>query len=152
MIRLGSLLVLIASIGFVSVTDAAYADDVKKNDDGIVMAIDRSAGNKDPDFTEPIDYYRFTVVKDGSWQFKPLKGESRKGKLGAEDLNKWLEAIEDGGLHTVKSNPSLGALDESYMDVTVQTKYEKTRVRILLLEKLSQAIEKKIVEVAKPGK
>lgn len=152
MIRLRSLLALMASIGFVSVTDAVYADDVKKNDDGIVIAIDRSAGNKDPELTKPIDYYRFTVVKDGSWEFKPLKGESKKGKLGAEDLNKWLEAIEDGGLDTVKSNPSLGALDESYMDVTVQTKDEKTRVRILLSEKLSQAIEKKIVEVAKPDK
>ena len=45
----------------------------------------------------------------------------------------------------------LGAHDEPYMDITVQTKDKKTRVRIGLSEKLSQAIEKKIVEVAKPG-
>ena len=52
----------------------------------------------------------------------------------------------------MKSNPKLGAADEPYMDITVQTKGKKTQVRIRLEEKLSQAIEKKIVEVAKPGK
>jgi len=151
MIRLGSLLVLMASIGFVSVTEVPNADDVKTKDDGIVIAIDRSAGFTNPELTKPIDHYRFTVIKDGSWEFKPQKGESKKGKLGAEDLNKWLKAIEDGGLDKVESNPMLGALDEPYMDITVQTK-KKTQVRIRLSEKLSQAIEKKIVEVAKPGK
>ena len=142
MIRLAPLLMFMASIGLVSVTSAA----------DIVIAIDRSAGFTNSELTKPMDHYRFTVVKDGSWELKPLKGESRKGTLGAEDLDKWLEAIEEGGLDTVESDPMLGALDEPYMDITVQTRNKKTRVRIRLSEKLSQAIEKKIVEVAKPGK
>ncbi|HUP62636.1 MAG TPA: hypothetical protein VNA69_19700 [Thermoanaerobaculia bacterium] len=146
MIRLGSLLVLMASIGFVSVTDAVYADDV-----GIVIAIHRSAGFRDPELTKPMDYYQFTVVKDGNWELKPLKGESRKGKLDAEDLDEWLEAIEDG-LDEVESDPMLGALDEPYMDITVRINARKTQVRIRLSEELSQTIETKIVELAKPGK
>jgi hypothetical protein len=152
MIRLGSLLVLMASMGFVAVTDPAYAADAKKKDDAFVINIERGAGFTNPELTKPIDHYRFTVAKDGSWEFKPQKGESKKGKLGADDLNKWLKVIEDGGLDKVKSNPRLGATDEPYMDITVQTKDKKTQVRIRLEEKLSQAIEKKIVEVAKPDK
>jgi hypothetical protein len=152
MIRLGSLLVFVASMGFVSVTDSAYADDVKKKDDAFVFAIERGAGFTDPQQYKPIDHYRFTVAKDGSWEFKPQKRGFKKGKLGADDLNKWVKDIEDGGFDKVKSNPRLGAADEPYMDITVQTKDKKTQVRIRLEEKLSQAIEKKIVEVAKPGK
>jgi hypothetical protein len=144
MIRLGSLLLFMASIGFVSVTEALYADDVMKNDLRIVIAIDRSAGFKNPEVTTPMDHYRFTVLKDGSWEFKPLKGESRNGELGAEDLDQWVKDIEDGGLYRVESNPELGALDESYMDITVQTWEKKTQVRIRLSEELSQAIEKHI--------
>jgi len=146
MIRLGSLLVLMASIGFVSVTDAAYTDDL-----GIVIAIDRSAGFRNPELTKPMDYYRFTVVKDGIWELEPLKGESRKGKLSAEDLDEWLEAIEDGGLDEVESDPMLGAADEPYMDITVRINGKKTQVRIRLSEELSQMIEKKIVELARTG-
>ena len=134
MIRLGSLLLLIASIGF-----AASADRID-----FVIAIDRSAGMKND---KPMDHYRFTVVKDGSWELDPLKGESRKGTLAAEDLDEWIEAIEDG-LDEVESNPELGALDESFMDITVQTRNRKSRVRIRTSEELSQAIEEKIVELA----
>ena len=151
MIRLGSLLVFVASMGFVSVTDSAYADDVKK-DDAFVIAIERGAGLTAPNRTRPIDHYRFTVAKDGSWDFKPQRGESKKGKLGADDLSKWVKDIEDGELGKIKSNPRLGAADEPYMDITVPSKGKKTQVRIRLEEKLSQAMEKKIVEVVKPGK
>lgn len=140
-----SLLVFIASISFISITDAAYPDDMRN-----VIAIDRSAGFTNPERAKPMDHYRFTVGEDGRWELDPVKGESRKGTLDAEDLDKWLEAIEDG-LDEVESNPMLGALDEPFMDITVQTRNRKTHVRIGLSEKLSQAIEKKIVEVAKPG-
>jgi hypothetical protein len=151
MIRLGSLLVFVASIGFVSVTEAPYADDAMKNDECIVIAIYRSAGFTSAERTQPIHHYRFTVVNDGSWELTPLKGEAQKGKLGADDLEKWVKDIEDGGLSKVESNPMLGALDEPYMDITVNTREKKTRVRIPLAEKLSQAIEKKIVELVKPS-
>jgi len=146
MTRLVALLVFLASIGFVSAAQAADTDDAN-----LVIAIDRSAGFTSAERARPIDHYRFTVVKDGGWVFKPVKGESRKGKLGAEDLKRWLEAIEDGGLYTVESNLMLGALDEPYMDITVRTGNRKTRVRIRLSETLSKAVEKKIVELAKPG-
>lgn len=153
MIRLASLLTLMISMGSVRVTGSAQAGDEKKNDDGLVIAIERGAGLTPPDRTRPIDHYRFSVAKDGSWEFKPTqKGETKKGKLGADDVNKWVKDIEAGGLHKLKSNPRLGAADESYMDITVRTKDKRTQVRILLEEKLAQAIEKKIIAVAKPGK
>jgi hypothetical protein len=144
MIHLASLLIVMASMGS-PVEETLYADDVK-NDAGIVIAIYRSAGNKNPERITPIDYYQFTVIMDGKWEFKPLKGESRKGRLDAEDLDKWLKAIE-ADLDEVESNPMLGALDESYMDITLQTRRVNTRVRIRLSEKLSQAIENEIVEL-----
>jgi hypothetical protein len=46
----------------------------------------------------------------------------------------------------------LGSEDAAYMDISVQAKDKKTRVRIAPKEKLSQVIEKKIVEITKPGK
>ena len=122
---------------------------VMNGDDAFVIAIQRGAG-----FifrAKAIDYYRFTVAENGNWEFTPLKGGAKTGKLGADDLEKWVKDIEDGGLYTVDSNPDLGALDEPYMDITVNTNEKKTRVRIRLAEKLSQAIEKKIVEIVKPS-
>ncbi len=151
MIRLGSLLVFLASIGFVSVAETPHADDVKQHDEGIVIAIDRSAGFTSAEHIQPIDHYRFTIVQDGHWEFKPVKGEAKKGRLDADDLHQWVKDIEDGGLSEVESDPMLGALDEPYMDITVDTSGKKTRVRIRLAEKLSQAVEKKIVEVVKPS-
>jgi len=147
MFRLGSLLLLMGSMGFV--TEPARPHYVMNKNDAFVIAVDRSAGFKG--HAEPIDYYRFTVDAKGNWEFKPLKGEARMGKLGAEDLDKWVRDIEDGGLYTVESNPDLGARDESYMDITVNTRGKKTQVRIPLTDKLSQAIEKKIVEVVMPS-
>ena len=70
----------------------------------------------------------------------------------ADDLNQWVKTIEDGGLYKVKSDPLLPAKDADFMTITVQAKDKKTRVVIPLGEKLSQAIEKKIVELVKPGK
>lgn len=139
-------LVFMATMGFVSVTEAASAGDMKSLD--IVIDIHRSAGFTNPERDKPIDHYEFTVVKDGRWELKPRKGESRKGELSAEELSTWLEAI-DRGLDDVESDPMLGAADESFMDVTVQTRDGKDRVRIRLTERLSQAIEKNIVELAR---
>jgi hypothetical protein len=128
----------------------ALAADKTEADDALVIAIERSAGFVAPD--GPITHYRFTVAKDGSWEFKPQDGESKKGKLSADDLNQWVKAIEDGGLSKVKSDPLLPAKDADFMIITVQAKGKETRVTIPLGEKLSQAIEKKIVELVKPGK
>jgi hypothetical protein len=134
-----------------SLAAPAQAEDKAKADDAFVIAIDRSAGSDvAPD--GPISHYRFTVAKDGSWEFKPREGKSKKGKLSADDLNQWVKTIEDGGLHKVKSDPLLPAKDADFMIITVQAKDKKTRVTIPLGQKLSQAIEKKIVEIAKPGK
>ena len=128
----------------------ALAADKTEADDAFVIVIASSGGFVAPD--GPITHYRFTVAKDGSWEFKPQEGESKKGKLSADDLNQWVKAIEDGGLYKVKSDPLLGARDAPFMAITVQARDKETRVTIPLEEKLSQAIEKKIVELAKPGK
>ena len=152
MIRPGSLLVLMASVGFLPVTDAAYADRVRDSDYAFVIAIDRSAGLTSPKQTRPMDHYRFTVARNGFWELEPhFKGDAKKGRLDAEELDEWIEDIERGGLDTVESNPDLGAADEPYMDITVNTHETKVRVRIRLAEKLSQAIEDKIVEVVRAG-
>jgi WD40 repeat protein len=52
----------------------------------------------------------------------------------------------------LKSNPSLGAAAEPFMDITIQANDKKEQKRIPLQEKLAQAIEKKVLELAKPGK
>lgn len=151
MIRPGSLLLLLllGSMGFVAVAESAGPHYVTNKNDAFVIAVDRSAGFRAE--AEAIDYYRFTVAGNGDWEFTPLKGEAKKGKLGADDLDKWVRDIEDGGLYTVESNPELGSRDEAYMDITVNIMLKKTQVRIQLAEKLSQAIEKKIVEMVKPS-
>ena len=144
MIRLASLLLFMASI-------ALYADDVMENDPRIVIDVHRSAGFKNPERIQPMEHYQFTVLKDSSrefsWELDPLKGESRKGTLSAEELDDWLRDIVEDGLYEVQSNPELGARDEPYMEITVQT-WKKTKVRIRVSEELSQAIEKDIVELA----
>ena len=116
-----------------------------------IIAIQRGGGFVDP-AKDPLAYYDFTVARDGSWELKPLKGESKKGKLGADGVKKWLKEIKDGGFDKLKSNPSLGAADESYMDITLQAEDKKERKRIPLQETLAQGLEKKILELAKPGK
>jgi hypothetical protein len=133
-----------------SLAAPAPVADKPKVDDAFVIALDRSGGFVAPD--SPITHYRFTMAKDGSWEFKPQAGEPKRGKISIEDLNKWVKQIEDGGLYTVKSNPELGANDSPFMDITVQTTDKKTRVKIPLEEKLSQAIEKKIIELTERGK
>ena len=140
---------LLAGIGLFLAVPALAADKTEA-DDTFLIAVARSGGFVAPD--GPITHYHFTVAKDGSWEFKPQDGESKKGKLSADDLNQWVKAIEDGGLYKVKSDPLLGAKDAAFMAISVQAKGKKARVTIPLEEKLSQAIEKKIVELAKPGK
>src|SRR5262245_26052264 len=150
MIRLGLLLVLAGATGVNPLPSAASADDPKKGDDAVVIVIERGGGFVDP-AKDPLAHYQFTVAKDGSWEFKPLKG-SKKGKLKADDLKKWVKEIEDGGLAKLKSNPSLGAADESYMDITLHVNGKKERKRIRLEENLAQALDKKVLELAKSGK
>lgn len=142
MLHLGSLLLLVGSMGFVPVT--------ANNNDAFVIDVFRSGGNGPQ--TKAIDHYSFTVAKNGNWEFRPPKHEGKAGKLGADELNRWIKEMEDGGLYEVESNPHLGALDEPYMEITVNAKGKKTQVRISLAETLSQVIEKKIVELVRPGK
>jgi len=123
----------------------ALAADKPKGDDAFVVAIERF-------YCCDHSYFdRFTVAKDGSWEFRPPSGQPRKGKLSANDLDKWVKEIEDGGPYTVKSGPHRGSVEGS-MVITVQAKDKKTRVRAPLKASLSQAIDRKIVELVQPGK
>jgi hypothetical protein len=151
MTRARLLLVLMGSVGLIYGPGVAPAGGPKKGDDAAVIAIERGGGLVDP-AKSPLAYYWFTVAKNGAWQFKPLKGDTRKGKLGADDVARWVKEIEDGGFAKLKSNPALGAADESYMDITVRARDRKEQKRIRLEEKLAQALEKKVLELAKPGK
>jgi hypothetical protein len=151
MIRFGLLLVLAGSPGLVAVTKAASGGGPKRADDAFVLALQRGGGFVNPD-KEPLAHYRFTVARDGSWEFRPLKGEARKGKLRADDLNKWLKEIKAGGLDKLKSNPSLGAADEPFLDITIRTRDSKEQKRIPLQEKVAQAIDRKVLGLAKAGK
>jgi hypothetical protein len=150
MIRVGLLLVLVGSIGLLSLPSVAPGGGPKKAV-AAVIALQRGGGFVDP-AKSPLAYYWFTVAKDGAWELKPLKGETKKGKLGTADVNKWVKEIEDGGFHKLKSNPALGAADEPYMDITIQAEGKKEQRRIPLGAKLAQAIEKKVFELIKPGK
>jgi hypothetical protein len=62
-----------------------------------------------------------------------------------------VKEIKEGGFDKLKSNPSLGAADEPYMDITLQVNDKKECKRIPLQEKLAKAFEKKVVELARPG-
>lgn len=149
MIRVRFLLVLVSAMGVLSLPSVAAAEGPKKAG-AAVIAIQRGGGFVDP-ARSPYAHYWFTVAKDGAWELKPLKGDSRKGKLGT-DVNKWAKEIKDGGFDELKSNPALGAADESCMDITIQVNGKKEQKRIPLQEKLAQAIEKKVLELARPGK
>ena len=151
MIRCGFLLAVAGSMGLYAGTTAATTHQEKQAGDGLVLTLQRSGGFVPPD-KFPLAHYQFTVAKDGSWELKPAKGEVKKGKLAADDVTKWLKAIDDGGFDKLKSNPSLGAADEPFMDITVQGKDKKQQKRIPLQEKLAQTLEKKVLELAGPGK
>jgi hypothetical protein len=151
MIRIGFLGTLVGLMSLNFVTDAASADDPAKVDDTPVITIERRGGFIDL-AQNPLANYRFTVAKDGAWELKPGSGKSRKGKLDTDAVIKWVKEIEEKGFAKLKSNPALGAADESYMDITIQAKDKKDQKRIPLEEKLAQAIEKKVVELAKPDK
>lgn len=149
MIRVG-LLLLLGSMVMGSTTNSVDADHAKKANDDFVIAISRQQGNARP--VSPTVHYEFTVAKDGSWKFTPVEGKAKQGKLNADDLNKWLQEIANGGFGKLISNPKLGQADEPYMDITIQAKGKTERKRVRLLEKLAQAIEKKIIEIASPDK
>jgi hypothetical protein len=150
MIRGRFLLALAGSASLAFAPGAAPADEPKKAEAAVIV-IERGGGLVDPD-KSPLAHYRFTVAKDGAWELKPLRGETRKGKLKAADVDKWVKEIDSGGLGKLKSNPSLGAADEPYMDITIRGKDKKEQKRIPLEEKLAQAIEKKVFGLIKPGK
>src|SRR5262249_25652719 len=151
MIRIGFLGMLVGLMSLNFFTDAASADDPAKADDAPIITIERSGGFVDP-AQNPLANYRFTVAKDGGWELKPGRGKSKKGKLDPDAVTKWLKEIEEKGFDKLKSKPALGAADESYMDITIRAKNKKDQKRIPLEEKLAQAIEKKVVELAKPDK
>ena len=151
MIRVVFLLVLAGSTGSIALPKAAAAEAAPPADGAFVLTIERSGGFVDPD-QDPLALYRFTVAKDGGWELKPARGEARKGKLRADALTRWLKEIEEGGFDKLKSNPSLGAADEPFMEITIRAKGKKEQKRIRLEEKLVQAVEKKVIELAKQGK
>src|SRR5262245_55357761 len=101
MIRVGVLLVLVGSMGFLSHPSVASAE-VPKKAPAAVLAIQRGGGFVDP-ARSPLAYYWFTVAKNGAWEFKPLKGETKKGTLAPDDVNRWAKEIKDGGFDRLKS-------------------------------------------------
>jgi hypothetical protein len=141
---------LLGAAGLLHLTGAAPAADTKKAA-GAVIAIQRGGGFVNVD-QNPLAHYSFTVAKDGAWEFLPAKGASIKGKLGADEVPKWLKALDDGGFRKLRSEPALGAADEKYMDITVRDDAGKQQKRIRLEEKLAQALDKKILSLARPGK
>jgi hypothetical protein len=122
------------------------------SDAAFVMVVVRSAGNT-PAQMAATDYYRFTVARNGRWEFTPqFRGEPRNGKLGADEIDRWMKALKDGGLCLVESDPELGAADEPYMDIMVNANETPIHIRIRLADELSQAIEENIVEVVMSDK
>ena len=44
--------------------------------------------------------YRLTVAADGAWEYRGqrrARARIKRGKLSADELNKWVKDIEDGG-------------------------------------------------------
>ena len=151
MIQIRFLVILVGLMALTIVASAASAEEPAQRQDAAVITIERSGGFVDP-AQNPLANYQFTVAKDGAWELKPGRGTSRKGKLDTDAVTKWLKEIEEKGFDKLKSKPALGAADESYMDITIRAKDKKDQKRIPLEEKLAQAIEKKVVELAKPDK
>ncbi len=149
MFRVGLLFVLVGAAGLPSLPNVGTAGDAKKSD--ALLSIERGGGFVNPD-DNPFAHYGFTLAKDGAWELKPLKGATKKGKLDAGDVMKWVKAIDDGGFQKLKSNPALGAADEPYMEITVQLNDKKETKRIPLQATLAQTLDKKILEFAKAGR
>jgi hypothetical protein len=156
MIRFALLLTAVGSVGFLPIGGTVDAEGAKKAADAYALTIVKGGGLPPPGSPDAeLAHYRLTVAKDGSWEFRFGvfgKGKVKKGKLGADELQRWIKDIEAGGFHKLESNPKLGAADESFMDITIRARGEKTQKRISLGEKLSQAIHKKVIALTKPGK
>jgi hypothetical protein len=142
MIRDG-LLFWLGSIVLVPAANSGYADDAKKAGGAFVIAIRVQPGRAPG--------YGFTVARDGSWEFRPVNGTAKQGQLTADDLNQWLRAVEKGGFDKLISNPKLGRACEPYMDIAIRAKNRTVKKRAPLLEKLAQAIHKKILDLSSPG-
>lgn len=149
-------MIAVGSVAFLLIGDRVNVAGEKKADDAIALEIVRGGGLPPPDAPNAeLAHWRFTVAKDGSWEFRfgaSGKGGVKKGKLGADELQRWIRDIEDGGFHKLKSNPRLGGADESFMDISLRTKGEKTQKRIGMGERLPQTIHKKVFDLTKPGK
>lgn len=124
--------------------------DAENPDDPILIVIERTVGFAD--VNKPIDQYRFNLTANGKWRFKPRTGEAKTGWVSGEDVDRFVESIEKGGLRKVKSEPTRGFDDRDAMHIVVRVKKEKVDVTIGIDESLSKLIEAKIVDLAKPDK
>ena len=141
--RSGSLLLL---LGLLFAAQPRYARSIRAD---FVLVVGRSAGFINPEKAKPFDAYRFTVRKKGDWDFLPLKGEAKKGRLSAEALSDWIADMEDAGLDVVESDSELGARDEPYMEIGVHNGRNERDIRIPVDDKLARVIQKRIVELVR---
>jgi hypothetical protein len=150
------MLTAMGSVGLLLIGGTVRAAGEKKATDAYALEVVRGGGLPPPDSREAeLAHWRFTVAKDGSWEFRFGvfgKGGVKKGKLGTDELQRWIKDIEKGGFHKLESNTKLGAVDDSFMDITIRVKGEATQKRISSEEKLSQAIHKRVIELTKPEK
>jgi hypothetical protein len=142
MVRVG-LLFWLGSVVLAPAANSGETDGERKAGDAFVIAIQVQPGRSPG--------YGFTVARDGSWQYSPVNGKAKRGKLTADDLDNWLQAVEKGGFNKLVSNPKLGQACEPYMDITIRAKSRAEKKRVPLLEKVAQAIHNKIVELSGPG-
>jgi hypothetical protein len=139
--------ILAAALALLSSADRAASREEEK-DDGSVIAIHRGGGFVDP-CRMPFAHYWMKVMKGGAWEVKPLKGESRKGKLTDAGVKELMKMITAGGFDKLKSNPALGAADEPYLEISIVSDGKKVTKRIRLEEKLAEALDRKVTELAK---
>jgi hypothetical protein len=122
-----------------------------RSDNAFAIAVERSGGMVLSN--DPFRAYRFTMTRDGSWEFTSrMKGEHKEGKVGADLVDQWIAEVKEGGFDRLKSNPKLGQTDGPYMEITLETRGSKQRKRIAVVEPLSKAIDKKVAELMEPGK
>jgi hypothetical protein len=135
-----------------AVAEGRSADEPKKKGDAVIEIKRISGFSLDP---KAISVYTFVVAKEGNWEFKEVTeadkvGKQVKGKLSNNNLQKWAKEIEDA-LAKVKPKEKWGT-DDPYMVITVRSDGRTTEMKVAWEDRLAQAIETRIVEIAKPGK